>query len=88
MANLKDPTNQAKTDFLLLESRVGLTFALLAQSTMNDEKRTRVTHFAREAYDTASRLRNRVQMNKQEDDRLTRNLLRLKDELQLLGETF
>jgi len=88
MATLQDPANQAKANFLIIESRVGLTFALIARDTNDIEKRKRATHDARKAYDTACKLRNKAQMNDKEQGRLNRNLLRLKEELHLLGEIF
>jgi len=88
MAKFKDPATKAKANFLYTESEVGLTFAHIARYTSDRAKRRRNAQFARKAYDTAGRLRNHVQMNAMEDARLTRNLLRLREALELLGEAF
>lgn len=88
MAELKDPATQAKVNFLQIESKVGLNFACIARDTSNREKRKRLINDARKAYDTACRLKKRVQMNEEEKVRLSQNLLQLKEELQQLGEKF
>lgn len=86
--DLIDPSNQAKTDFIFIETEVGLTFAGIARDTSDIDKRKRVTHYARKAYDTAKRLRNAVQLSALQDAKLTRRLMRLRQQLQHLGETF
>lgn len=88
MAKLKDPASKAKANFLYNESKMGLTFAHIARDTSDGARKKRVTEFARKAYETTGRLRNHVQLNAVEDARLTRNLLRLREALELLGEAF
>lgn len=88
MGKLVDPASKAKADFVYIESNVGLTFAELALETRDKEKRARVTHYARRAYDTALRSKKLVQLDPLREANLNRNLLRLKDQLQLLGEIF
>jgi len=76
------------SDFLRIDSQVGLTFSGTALATDNEEKRRRTTAIARKAHDTITRLRPSIELTNAEESELDRNLLRLKRELQILGEIF
>jgi phosphoenolpyruvate carboxylase len=80
--------NRARADFLQIDSEVGLTFSGIALTATDTEKRRRTIKVAREAFDTIMRLRGNAELTDEEESRLDRNLLRLKGELQSLGETF
>ena len=89
MAKHPAPTaNRAKADFLQIDSDIALTFAGIALTTKDEKKKQRTTHAARRAYDTIVRLREGVDLTDAENAKLDRALLRLKSELQMLGETF
>ena len=79
--------NRARADFLLIDSGVALTFCGIALAANNEEKRRRTTKMARKAYDTILRLRESADLNDADATKLDRTLLRLKSELQRLGET-
>ena len=85
---IADRANRAGRDFLQIDSEIGLTFSGIALAANDDEKRRRTTRSARKAYDSIERLRNGVELTDTEQAELDRNLLRLKRELQSLGETF
>jgi hypothetical protein len=81
-------TNRARADFLRIDSEVGLTFSGIALGATDKETRKRTTQIARRAYDTILRLRDRVVLTEAEELKLDRNLLRLRGELQSLGQAF
>lgn len=75
-------------DFLRIDSEVGLTFSGIALVATDRETRGRTTNVARKAYDTITRLRERIVLTDAEEAALDHNLLRLKGELQSLGQVF
>jgi hypothetical protein len=78
--------NENGSKFLLIDSEIALTFAGIALgATSNEIKRRRTTRTARRAYDTIMRLRNHIELNDQDRERLDANLARLQSELQQLG---
>jgi hypothetical protein len=81
--------NKTGAMFLRIDSELGLTFSGIAlEAGKNAEKRRRTTEVARKAYDTITRLRERILLTGAEQDNLDANLKRLKSELQTLGEKF
>ena len=76
-----DRDNQARRDFLQIDSQVALTFSGMALAAGNEEKKRRTTRTARKAFDTITRLRNDVELTDAENDKLDRNLEQLKTEL-------
>lgn len=80
--------HSAHADFLRIDSTIGLTFSNIALGASDAEKKTRATHFARQAYDAVERLRLGVDLSDQERDTLNLNMARLKRELRRLGQTF
>lgn len=80
--------NRTRADFLQIDSEVGLTFSGIALTAKDEEKRGRATRVARKAYDTIMRLRKGIKLTDAQRDRLDANLLRLREMLQGLGETF
>ena len=76
------------SDFLRIDSQVGLTFSSLALAANDEEGKRRKTGIARRAHDTIMRLRHKVKLSRAQTAELNRNLLRLKTELQTLGEVF
>jgi len=81
-------TNKIGADFLQADSEIALTFSGIALQTSDREMRKRRTQIARKAYETIMRLREKINFNEAERDRLDANLQRLKSELQKLGESF
>jgi len=81
-------TNKIGADFLQADSEIALTFSGIALQTSDREMRKRRTQIARKAYETIMRLREKINFNEAERDRLDANLQRLKSELQRLGESF
>jgi len=79
--------NRAGADFLQIDSEVALTFCGIALAAKDEEKKRRTTQTARKAYDTILRLMEGVDLTDAEKAKLDRTLLRLKSELQRLGET-
>jgi len=87
LSTILNRSNQTSADFLRIESQVGLTFSGLALA-LNGEDRSRATEIARNAHDTILRFRRLTDLTDAETTDLDRDVLRLKRELQLLGETF
>jgi len=87
----RDPAEQAVRvgrDFLQIDSEIALTFCGLALAAKDEEKRRRTIRSARKAYDTITQLRKGINLTDVQRNKLNANLLRLKEELQSLGETF
>jgi len=80
--------NSSTADFLRIDSEVRLTFSSIALLATDRETRRRTTNAARKAYDTIARLRGQIVLTDAEEATLDRNLLRLKGELQSLGQAF
>ena len=81
-------TNRLGANFLLIDSEIALTFSGIAFQTSKSEKKRHMTQTPRKAYDTIMRLRKNLDLSEAERSKLDANLLRLKDELQRLGESF
>jgi hypothetical protein len=81
--------NRTSRDFLKVDLQTALTFSSIAlQSTDDSVKRERNRRNARRGYDMIVRLLDRVSLTDDDAQHMTRNLVRLKTELQQLGETF
>jgi hypothetical protein len=81
--------NRTRAEFLKVDVQTALTFAAIALQSENDlGKRRRNQRNARRGYDTILRLVQKVSLNEADAEMLTRNLGRLKSELQELGESF
>ena len=80
--------NRVSADFLKVDIETALTFASLALQTGNSEKKQRNCRAARKAYDTVVSLIDRVTLDQNDAQFLSRNLRRLKSELVQLGEVF
>jgi len=87
-STIRKETNRRGADFLRIDSHVGLTFSGLALAATDQEGRRRTTGIARRAHDTIMRLRQKIKLTDTQTTELDRNLLRLKRELQTLGEAF
>ena len=85
---LKSRTNRLRVNFLQIDSEIALTFANLALTASNPEKKKRTTHTARRAFDAIMRLREDTDLEDADKDKLEANLRRLKSELQSLGQRF
>jgi len=85
---LNHQTYRIRADFLLIDSEVALTFAGLALTAKDPERKRRAGETARKAYKTIMRLRNDVDLLDADRDNLNANLQRLKSELQSLGQKF
>ena len=79
--------NRLRADFLQIDSQIALTFSGIALETTGEGKRRRMILAARRAFDTIMRLRKDVVLSDAEGDKLDFNLLRLKSELQFLGQS-
>jgi len=88
LSTIREETNRTGADFLRIDSQVGLTFSGLALAANDKEGRRRTTGVARRAHDTIMRLRHKIELTDTQTTELDRNLLRLKSELQRLGESF
>jgi len=88
LSTMTKETNRTGADFLRIDSQVGLTFSSLALAANDEEGKRRKTGIARRAHDTIMRLRHKVKLSRAQTAELNRNLLRLKTELQTLGEVF
>jgi hypothetical protein len=81
--------NRTSIDFLKVDLQTALTFSKIAlQSDGDAERRRRNCRNAHKAYDTIVRLAGRVSFSDGDARYISRNLERLKSELQKLGETF
>jgi hypothetical protein len=80
--------HRARADFLRIDSEIGLTYSGMALGTSDAEKKSRATHFARQAYDAVEVRRLNVGLTDEEKDTLNFNMARLKGELRRLGQSF
>jgi hypothetical protein len=80
-------SNTVGANFLQIDTEIGLTFSTIAVETNDLEKRKRTTRTARRAYDTITRLRKQIELSDAEGAKLDGTLLRLKSNLQKLGES-
>ena len=87
-STIKSINRSAAADFLRIDSEVGLTFSGIALGATDEATKRRTSTVARKAYDTVARLRGCIILTAVEEATLDRNLLRLKSELQSLGQVF
>jgi hypothetical protein len=80
--------NRTSTEFLKTDVETALTFSSIALQTEDLSKRQRNCRNARRGYDTIVRLAGRVRLSIDDERFLFEKLLRLKSELQRLGEVF
>jgi len=85
---LESRTNKLRAGFLQVDCEIALTFASIASGASNQETRRRTIEIARKAYDTIVRLRKDTGLSDAQADKLEADLLRLKNELQTLGQKF
>jgi alpha-ketoglutarate-dependent taurine dioxygenase len=85
---IRNETNRIGADFLKIDSEVGLIFSSMALKADDEENKRRTTGVARRAHDSIMRFRQQVELTDAETIELDRNLLRLKGQLQILGEAF
>ena len=86
--SLNAQTNRLRANFLQIDCETALTFSSIALETRNEERRKSATQAARKAYDTIMHLREGTDLSDAERNKLEVNLMRLKSELQRLGESF
>lgn len=77
--------NRVEAAFLRIDSEIALTFASLALTSSDPEKRRRRAQAARKAYETIMQLRKNVDLSAEQNDRLDANLQKLQSELRTLG---
>jgi len=80
--------NRVTADFLKVDVATALTFTEIALQTSDSIKKRRNRRSARKAYDSIVRLAKKVDLTPDDGELLSRNLERLKSELQTLGEVF
>jgi hypothetical protein len=84
----RSESNQVSIDFLKIDLQTALTFSALALQSPEGEKKSRNQHNARRGYDTILRLIEKVYLSDSDAKSLGGQLLRLKSELEQLGEIF
>jgi hypothetical protein len=85
---LNTRTNSLRANFLQIDCEIALTFASIALTTDDQQKRRRTSKTARKAYDTIMRFRQDTDLTAAQKNKLDANLQRLKSELQRLGQSF
>jgi hypothetical protein len=80
--------NRTSAEFLKTDIETALTFSSIALQTEDLPKKHRNRKYARKGYDTILRLSGRVRMSNDDEELLAEKLMRLKSELQSLGEVF
>lgn len=85
-ARVQAQTNRAGAQFMLVDVEVALTLSGLALKTNRPENRERQSASALKAYDTIMRLRENLDLNEAESDKLDSKLRRLRSELRQLGK--
>ena len=88
LSKIGQQLNATNADFLKVDVETALTFTQMALDTDNQEKRDRNRGNARKAYDTISRLRERVVLTPAQEKHLNKQMQRLTRELTELGEKF
>jgi hypothetical protein len=88
MLSMAENTRRLKVDFLCIDAQMALTFSSIALNTRDLQRRERTTRAARRAYDTIQKLKSGVSMTVVDTEKLNKNLRRLKNELERLGENF
>jgi len=79
-------TNSLRVNFMRIDSEIALTFASMALSATDPEKKRRTAAIARKAYDTIIRLWDGTDLGDADRDKLEVNLRRLKSQLRTLGQ--
>lgn len=83
----RDYFNQSGFDFLMVDLETGIAFATrAAQTHIDPETRIRNAKNARKAYDLVTRLRKRLFLSSDQDERLAEKHLKLGKALESLGE--
>lgn len=85
-ASLHAQANRVGAQFLLVDVEVALTLSGLALKTNRSENRERQSATALKAYHTIIRLRENLELNEAERDKLGAGLHRLRSELRQLGK--
>lgn len=80
--------NRVTADFLKVDMATALIFTEIALQTDDSIRKLRNRRSARKAYDSIVRLAEKVDLTPNDVELLSRNLERLKSELQTLGEVF
>jgi hypothetical protein len=80
--------NRANANFLKAELNTAMTFSAAALHSEEPVRKRRNLRAARKAYDTILRLIDKVTLSKADAQLFERNLVRLRSELQRLGEIF
>ena len=88
ICEIPERTKRVAAEFLQIDCEIALTFAGIALTTSDEQKRRRLIRAARKAYDTIMRLRKDFDLTDSGRDKLCANLQRLKGELQSLGQSF
>ena len=83
----REGVNRASADFLKIDLRTALTFVKIAQQTTDDVRKERNRMAARRAYETVKKLAQKVSLNDDEMQAIMQSLMRLRSELEALGET-
>ena len=78
--------NRASANFLKIDVQTALTFLNIARQTPDQSRQVRNLEAARRAYDTVTRLMERVKLNEEDARTLTLGLERLRSELQEFEE--
>ena len=78
--------NRVRAEFLLVDAEVALTLSGLALNTNNAENKERQSTAARKAHDMIMRLRQNLDLNEAESEKLEAMLQRLRNELRELGK--
>jgi hypothetical protein len=79
---------RVSADFLKIDLQTALTFVNTARQTNDDFRKRRNCLAARKAYVTVMNLAHKVNISTEDDQVVRRGLIRLKRELESLGETF
>jgi hypothetical protein len=80
--------HRTSAEFLKTDVETALTFSSIALQSEDLSKRARNCRNARRGYDTIVRLAGRIQLSMDDEQFLTKKLVRLKGELERLGEVF
>jgi hypothetical protein len=84
----REQMNRAGAEFLKIDLETARTFVEIARHPYDDSYKKRNCRSARKAYDTVSKLIDKVHWHARDEVAVKRELRRLKTELEGLGETF
>src|SRR5215469_9950215 len=84
----RERMNRASAQFLKLDLQTALTFVGIARQTRDQVRKKRNCMAARRAYDTVVRLADKVPLEVEDRQTVSRGLKRLRTELEALGEVF